>query len=203
MPHQIDVDDDVYQALQRQALPFVDTPNSVLRRLLSLDEPGAIEQGGSPPTTFDFDVGRDETPVADGDTARVSKVRRSSTRSSNGAAGRTKSRPQKGTRVKPGSILPEEEYELPLLTALVEAGGAAPSKEVIDRVGQQLEGRLTEQDKGEVASGTVRWRNRIQFVRIKLIDRGLMTKESPRGIWQITDAGRKMVESTQGGTDAE
>jgi hypothetical protein len=32
------VDDDVFSALQEQATPFVDTPNSVLRRILGLDE---------------------------------------------------------------------------------------------------------------------------------------------------------------------
>jgi Mrr N-terminal domain len=34
------VDDEVYSALQSQAVPFVDTPNSVLRRVLDLDEAG-------------------------------------------------------------------------------------------------------------------------------------------------------------------
>ncbi|MCW6008412.1 hypothetical protein K1W54_28295 [Micromonospora sp. CPCC 205371] len=35
----IRVDDDVYHRLQQEAKPFVDTPNSVLRRLLDLDGP--------------------------------------------------------------------------------------------------------------------------------------------------------------------
>jgi Mrr N-terminal domain len=33
------VDDEVFSSLQEQATPFVDTPNSVLRRVLGLDEP--------------------------------------------------------------------------------------------------------------------------------------------------------------------
>ena len=198
MFQQIGVDEEVYNALQRQAMPFIDTPNSVLRRVLRLGESPIAEQGVTAAMTFDVEDGRDEPPLAGADPAPTS-VRRSRTKSSHGAKHRTKSRAQKGTRVKPGSILPEEEYEVPLLSALVEAGGAASSKEVIERVGVQLKEKLTEQDKDEVASGTVRWRNRIQFVRIKLIDRGLMTKESPRGIWQITDAGREMVESIRGG----
>jgi hypothetical protein len=32
------VDDEVFSALQRQATPFVDTPNSVLRRILGIDD---------------------------------------------------------------------------------------------------------------------------------------------------------------------
>lgn len=35
--HSIDVDDEVYARLAREARPLVDTPNSVLRRLLGLD----------------------------------------------------------------------------------------------------------------------------------------------------------------------
>ena len=47
----IRIDDDVYQALQKLARPFVDTPNSVLRRLLGLNgtawatAPGRAAQG--------------------------------------------------------------------------------------------------------------------------------------------------------------
>lgn len=33
----IRIDDEVYERLQKEAKPFVDTPNSVLRRLLGLD----------------------------------------------------------------------------------------------------------------------------------------------------------------------
>ncbi|MFF8593524.1 hypothetical protein ACF061_19195 [Streptomyces sp. NPDC015220] len=35
--HSIDVDDEVYARLAREAKPLVDTPNTVLRRLLGLD----------------------------------------------------------------------------------------------------------------------------------------------------------------------
>ncbi|WP_327403229.1 hypothetical protein OG194_26125 [Streptomyces sp. NBC_01288] len=39
--HTIVVDDDVYERLQREAEPFVDNPNTVLRRLLDLGQEGA------------------------------------------------------------------------------------------------------------------------------------------------------------------
>src|SRR4051812_11162508 len=35
----IRIDDDVYESLKKKAEPFVDTPNSVLRRMLDLDAP--------------------------------------------------------------------------------------------------------------------------------------------------------------------
>ena len=38
MPHRIEIDDEVMALLKERAEPFVDTPNSVLRRLLLLDQ---------------------------------------------------------------------------------------------------------------------------------------------------------------------
>jgi hypothetical protein len=45
-------------------------------------------------------------------------------------------------------------------------------------------------DYEKLASGDIRWRNRAQFVRLRLIERGDMKKDSPRGLWEITDQGR-------------
>jgi hypothetical protein len=42
-PQTIRIDPEVWQALQRLAVPFVDTPNDVLRRLLGLDNKGDDE----------------------------------------------------------------------------------------------------------------------------------------------------------------
>lgn len=42
MKRKIEVDEDVYTALQRHAEPFVDTPNSVLRRLLAIETDNSI-----------------------------------------------------------------------------------------------------------------------------------------------------------------
>ena len=43
----IDVDDQVYEALKKLAEPFVDSPNTVLRRLLGLDETATQTLAGS------------------------------------------------------------------------------------------------------------------------------------------------------------
>jgi Restriction Enzyme Adenine Methylase Associated len=39
MPHRIEVDDEVFALLQQHARPFLDTPNSTVRRLIGLDAP--------------------------------------------------------------------------------------------------------------------------------------------------------------------
>jgi hypothetical protein len=34
----------------------------------------------------------------------------------------------------------------------------------------------------------------VQFTRLTLKDRGLISSDSPRGVWEITDEGRKVAE---------
>lgn len=178
MWHKIDVDSEVYEHLKREAEPFVDTPNTVLRRVLGLPGAGDALDGAG--------------PVAPSVTLRSAKevngqaaargVRGTPSRAKPGARNRGV---PKTTRAPAGSILPESEYEQPLLECLREAGGTAPSKEIIEAVGRRLDSRLTDVDREPLASGSIRWQNRIQFVRLKLIERGLMTKDSPRGTWAL------------------
>jgi hypothetical protein len=167
----IRIDDEVFEALKRHAEPLVDTPNSVLRRLLEL--PSNREEAPS-----DHDEAPSQTP-------RQVRGRRRGTRRG--------SRPS-AKRARPGSILPDEEYERPILQILNEKGGRAPTSEVIDALGERLDGRLTPTDKETIGSGQVRWRNRAQFVRLRLVDRGDMAKDSPRGVWEITEQGIRRVE---------
>ncbi len=72
-------------------------------------------------------------------------------------------------------------------------GGRAPTSEVVDIVGQTLDGRLTDPDREKIASGDLRWRNRTQFVRLSLIKSRDMKGDSPRGMWEITEQGIQRV----------
>lgn len=103
---------------------------------------------------------------------------------------------KKGTgRASPGSILPESEYEIPILEELVARGGQAHATEITNAVGIRLADRLTDLDREKLDSGEVRWRNRVQFTRLTLKQLGLIAADSPRGIWEITDAGRSYLTS--------
>ena len=170
LPRRIDVDEDVYGSLRASAEPFVDTPNSVLRRLLGLD-----------------------TPSASAAAAIQQRPRPEAPRPSPKAGAKGRKAKSSKPRAAAGTLLPEQEYERPLLQALVDAGGSAPSKQLIERVGELIGERLTEQDRESLSSGGVRWQSRIQFVRLRLIERGLMQKDTPRGIWAITDSGKELV----------
>lgn len=85
-------------------------------------------------------------------------------------------------------------YWRPTLEALVEFGGSAESDIVVERVGQKLNGTLTEADKEMLPSGgQIRWRNRVAFQRENMKRQGLIRGDSPRGIWEVTEAGREWL----------
>jgi hypothetical protein len=94
-----------------------------------------------------------------------------------------------------GKALPLSEYELPLLRYLVEQGGQAPTREVIKAVGEALDDRITEHDRGLLSSGKIRWENRVQFSRLRLAERDEISRNSPVGVWEITDKGADRVRS--------
>ena len=99
-------------------------------------------------------------------------------------------------RAAPGLILREAAYELPVLDYLEQQPlGRAPSRTVIDAVGEYLESNslLTNMDKKRLNSGEIRWRARAAFARKHLKERGDLDGNAPRGIWQLTDKGRQRV----------
>jgi hypothetical protein len=124
--------------------------------------------------------------------------RRSGSASGPSLAGTTGGQARKGrskhrtgrTRVASHLLLPEAEYEQPILQALHEAGGRAPAREVIEAVGSFLGERLTETDKEMMHDGrAARWQNRTQFARLRLVKQGFLKNDSPRGVWEIAPAG--------------
>ncbi|HWI95285.1 MAG TPA: winged helix-turn-helix domain-containing protein [Solirubrobacterales bacterium] len=89
----------------------------------------------------------------------------------------------------PGSILPVGAYWLPILGILAEAGGSAAANDVIDALAERMGDELKDRDRETLRNGEVRWRNRARFARLRMKERGLLSKTSPRGVWEITDLG--------------
>jgi hypothetical protein len=173
----IRIDDDVFDELKKHAEPFVDSPNTVLRRILGLG--GGVESEGG-----QLEI---EVPPAKLTVATDSKGARTTRRRGR----RTKAvRPP---RAKSGSILHESAYEVPMLEIISEQGGRAAAREVLEELGKRLADQLTEVDHEELGSGDVRWRNRAQFVRLRLVELGDLVKDSPRGMWEISEQGRRRV----------
>lgn len=96
-------------------------------------------------------------------------------------------------RARRGTTLPDAEYEVPLLRALDALGGRVATSEATDEVGRLLADRLGPDDRDTLRSGDIRWRNRTAFARLNLVKRGEMDGSTPRGIWAITEQGRRRV----------
>jgi hypothetical protein len=90
-------------------------------------------------------------------------------------------------------LLPEGEYWLPILEILVESDGSLKGRDVINRLEDRLAPRLTQRDHEVLTMGETRWRNRARFARLRMKEKGLISSNSPRGIWEITDGGRRYL----------
>ena len=96
-----------------------------------------------------------------------------------------------------GDFTPVKAYWKPLLQVLVELGGRGHRLKVIDLVGEKMKDILTDADKGKLPkSGYSRWRNRVawQASQMRSVELGFIKNDSRRGIWEITEAGRKWLD---------
>lgn len=163
---EIEVDDEVFGELQRLAEPLVDDANSVLRRVL-LGSTDAQRKG------VDHD-GKGAFSVASKLTARGTVHRRAPS----------------------NELFPKERFTLPILQALVELGGAASPKVIMDLVFANIGDQLGPIDLERPQHGGIRWQSRAHYHRYELIERGLIENRR-RGEWTITDDGREYVKQHQ------
>jgi hypothetical protein len=100
-------------------------------------------------------------------------------------------------RLRRGLRTPEPAFYRPILETLVELGGRAPMPQVLEHVGRRMHGILRDVDFQPLASDPdrPRWRNTGQWARARLVKEGLMRGDSPYGIWEISDAGRRWLET--------
>jgi restriction system protein len=89
---------------------------------------------------------------------------------------------------------PTESYWIPILEAIVERGGREYSDAILSLVEKKMAKILTAADYEILPSGGAqRWRNRAQWQRQNMVQQGILRKDSPRGIWEITPEGRKWL----------
>lgn len=157
----IRVDDDVFAGLQSLASPFVDTPNSVIRRLL--EERDVVPRQREPETT--------KSPGRD-------------------AVGR-ESLDRKSERVE---LTPQPVYETFLLHVLAnEFNGRGDKHDVTKAVLKLMRshGFLGTADFQDVSSGESRAENTIAWGRNALKERGQISRNSARGVWELTPVGMR------------
>jgi hypothetical protein len=90
----------------------------------------------------------------------------------------------------------KEDFYVPILNALVELGGRAKADEVLDRLEEEME--FNARDLHPRPAGIpVRWMHTAHRARHDLVhEKGFLSASSPRGIWEITDAGRNYLTRT-------
>jgi hypothetical protein len=92
-----------------------------------------------------------------------------------------------------GSLMPEQDYWIPILEILEgDEDGAVPAGDVIDILGEEIADQLKPADKQRLDTGETRWKNRARFARLHMKEQGLLDS-SERGVWKITHKGREFL----------
>lgn len=86
--------------------------------------------------------------------------------------------------------VPGHEYRKPILEYLVASGGRGAAHDILEAVEQKMKPRLTQKDYELLRYGQIRWRTNAMYERKHLVMEGLLKKDSPRGIWEITEQGK-------------
>ncbi|MGB9794901.1 MAG: winged helix-turn-helix domain-containing protein [Thermodesulfovibrio sp.] len=168
----IEIDEEVYRALQKLARPFEDTPNNVLRRLLGIDK-ASLEE------TKEEEIKKVEdynSPIKE--MIKTLNIKGASETRINRVHG----------------AIPMKEYRLPILEALIEKGGKATQREVFEIIERKMKDQFNELDLQVLSDGhTLRWQKMVAWQRYRMVQDGLLRSDSPRGIWEITEIGRKYL----------
>ena len=92
-------------------------------------------------------------------------------------------------------------YYVPILQAPSEMGGRGQIGDVLDRVYDIMKNSLKPVDEKPLPSdsNTPRWRNTACWARAHMVREGLLKSDSPRGIWEISEAGRKWLQNNGNG----
>ncbi|MGC8769605.1 winged helix-turn-helix domain-containing protein, partial [Calditerrivibrio sp.] len=84
-----------------------------------------------------------------------------------------------------------------ILESLIELGGKAKVESVLNLVHMKMKNTLNEYDYQSLSSGSKRWKNTAQWARNTMVNEGLLASNSPWGIWEITEKGRKFYEENR------
>lgn len=143
----IRVDQEVFEGLQKLAEAFIDTPNTVIQKLL-------VEKG-----------------VIEGSKEKIVST-------------------NKPSRAKRGNLTPQYVYEEWLLKMLwAKFKGKAKKAEVTAETIKAMGNILKEVDFEPVTTGEPRAENTIAWARNALKERGLISNDSQRGVWELTEQG--------------
>ena len=121
---------------------------------------------------------------------RVPPVIRGNMKARGERSGRARSRP-----LKPGLKTSPEAFHYPILEALARLDGTGRVRDVFRLLEEILSEQLNIYDYQPLPSdpNSVRWKSTAHWARYEMVQEGLLAEDSPRGIWEITDAGREAL----------
>lgn len=98
-------------------------------------------------------------------------------------------------RMLHGSRTPHEAFYGPVLRVIADNGGSAQAKQLIEAIEPLMKPILNDVEYTPLPSdpSKLRWQNRAHWTRLQLVRAGLLKADSPRGIWEITDEGRRWL----------
>ncbi len=94
-----------------------------------------------------------------------------------------------------GMCTPEKDFYLPILLVLLKMGGQGQAEDVINQVGETMKQAFNEYDFQPLPStpNDPRWRKTANRTRWHMVLEGLLASESPHGVWELTEAGKKYI----------
>lgn len=99
------------------------------------------------------------------------------------------------TRLQRGLRTRETAYFKPILQILSQMGGTGQVADVLERVPKVMKGILTDVDFEPLTADSEmpRWWNAAQWAHNAMAQAGLLKVDSPRGVWEMTEAGHKLI----------
>ncbi len=96
-------------------------------------------------------------------------------------------------RLAKGLRTPESAFVIPILKALDILGGRGQLQQVLEQVGETMKAQFRDVDHQALKSdpSRPRWNNTAQWARNSMVDEGFLRRNSPRGVWELTENGRK------------
>jgi predicted transcriptional regulator len=176
----IRIDEDIFKRLQAIAEPFTDTPNTVIRRLLDERVPTSTQV-----------VGTNSKQIAE-----VRVVDHKKTNEERDLLAELDA--EFGKKRRTAGLTPQPVYETFLLYVLASAfGGRGDKHEVTKAVldSMQSRGFVSHADLERVSTGETKAANTIAWARNALKERALISRISPRGVWELTSEGKSAAQS--------
>jgi len=95
-----------------------------------------------------------------------------------------------------GERTPRQAFRIPILKVLIEIGGRGKVKEILKKLEIEMKNVFKSIDYEKLSSGVmIRWQNTAQWEKYVMVQDGLLRSDSPRGIWEITEEGKRFLKN--------